>query len=93
MLADRLGVLADVEFVLGVFPRDTRHVLWFPCKNIPILMEEVDELAFLFAVKAGACDNVLAAARVFRVQLYFLGLLGGLEGGLVYRLFARDQCG
>ena len=78
-MTDRLGVLADVEFVLDVLPRDTRHVLWGPCKDIPILTEEVDELAFLFAVEAGAHDNVLAAAGVFRVQLHFLGLLGGLE--------------
>ena len=52
-LTDRLGVLADVVFVLGVLPRDTRHVLGGPCKNISILIEEVVELAFLFAVEAG----------------------------------------
>ena len=92
-MTDRLGVLADVEFVLGVLPRDTRHVLGGPCKNIPILMEEVDELAFLFTVEAGAHDNVLAAAGVFLVQLHFLGLLGGLEGGLVSWLLSRDRRG
>ena len=87
---DRLGVLADVKFVLGVLPRDTRHVFGGPCEDIPILTEEVDELAFLFAVEAGAYDNVLAAAGVFRVELHFLGLLGGLEGGLVGRVRGRD---
>ena len=66
-MADRLGVLAGVEFVLGVLPRNTRHVLWIPCKDIPILTEEVDELALLFAVEAGAHDNILAADGVFRV--------------------------
>ena len=64
-----------------------------PCEDIPILMEEVDELAFLFAVEVGAYDNILAAAEVFRVQLHFLGLLGGLEGGFVSRLLGRDWCG
>ena len=64
---DRLGVLADVDFVFGVLPRDTRHVLGGPCKDILILTEEVDKLAFLFAVEAGAYDDVLAAAGVFRV--------------------------
>ena len=54
-------------------------------------MEEVDELAFLFAVKAGAYDNVLVAAGVFQVQLHFLGLLGGLQGGLISRLLGRDR--
>ena len=79
--------------MLGVLPRDTRHVLWGPCKNIPILTEEVDELAFLFAVEAGAHDDVLATARVFRVQLHLLGLLGGLERGLVGWLLGRDLGG
>ena len=87
---DRLGVLADVKFVLGVLPRDTRHVLGGPCEDIPILMEEVDELAILFAVEAGAYDNVLAAAGVFQVELHFLDLLGGLEGSLVGRVRGRD---
>ena len=64
-----------MKFVLGLLPRDTRHVLGGPCKDIPILTEEVDELAFLFAVEAGAYDNVLAAAGVFWVELHFLGLL------------------
>ena len=89
-LTDRLGVLADVEFVLGVLPRDTRHVFGGPCEDIQILTEEVDELAFLFAVEASAHDNVLAVAGAFRVQLHFLGLLGGLEVGLVGRVLGWD---
>ena len=79
--------------MLGVLPRDPRHVLGGPCEDIPILTEEVDELAFLFAVKAGAYDNILAAAGVFRVELHLLGLLGGLEGGLIGHLLGRDWCG
>ena len=81
-----------MKFVLGVLPRDTRHVFGGPCEDIPILTEEVDELAFLFAVEAGAYDNVLAAAGVFRGELHFLGLLGGLEGSLVGRVQGRDRC-
>ena len=88
-----LWVITDVKFVLGVLPWDTRHVLGGPCEDIPILTEEVDELAFLFAIEAGAYDNVLAAAGVFWVGLHFLGLLGGLEGGLVGRVRARDRRG
>ena len=71
-MTDRLGVLAGVKFVLDVLPRGTRHVLGGPCEDIPILTEEVDELAFLFAVEAGAYVNVLAAAGVFWVELHFL---------------------
>ena len=92
-MTDRLGILADVKFVLGVLPRDTRHVLGGPCEDIPILTEEVDELAFLFAIEAGAYDNVLAAAGVFWVGLHFLGLLGGLEGGLVGWVLGWDRRG
>ena len=79
--------------MLGVLPRDTRHVLGGPCEDIPILTEEVDELAFLFAVEAGAYDDVLAAAGVFRVQLHLLGFLGGPEVGFVGRVLDRDRCG
>ena len=89
-MTDGLGILADVKFVLSVLPRDTRHVLGGPCEDIPILTEEVDELDFLFAVEAGAYDNVLAAVGVFRVELHSLGFLGGLEGGLVGRVHGRD---
>ena len=76
--------------MLGEIRQNTRHVLEGPCKDIPILTEEFDELAFRFAVEAGAYDNVLAAAGVFWVELYFLGLLGGLEGGLVGRVWGQD---
>ena len=47
-LLDRLGAGPDVEMVLDEFPRYTRHVLWRPCKDVPVLTEELDELAFLF---------------------------------------------
>ena len=83
-MTDRLGVLADVKFVLGVLPRDTRHVLVGPCEDIPILTEEVDKLAFLFAVEAGAYDG--KPLRLVGVQGDLLGLLGRLEGALGLRL-------
>ena len=82
----------DVKFVLDVLPRDTRHVLGGPCEDIPILTEEVDELAFLFAAKVGAYDDVFAAAGVFRVLLHLLGFLGGPEGTFVGRVLDRDRC-
>ena len=62
-------------------------------RRYPDSRGEVDELAFLFAIEAGAYDNVLAAAGVFWVELHFLGLLGGLEGGLVGRVRGRDRRG
>jgi hypothetical protein len=39
--------------VLGDFPRYTRHFCWAPCKQVPVALEEVNELAFLFGVQAG----------------------------------------
>ena len=76
-MTDRLGVLADVEFVLGILPRETWHVLGGPCEDIPILTEEIDELAFLFAVEVCAYDSV--PLWVLRVQGYLLRLFGRLE--------------
>ena len=47
-------------------------------------MEEIDELAFLFAVKACAYDSM--PLQVLRVQRYFLCFLGRLERALNLRL-------
>ena len=78
-LTNRLGVLASIEFVLGVLPQNARLSLWRPCRDILILTEEVDELAFLFVAEAGAHNNVLVVARVSRVERDLLGVLGQLE--------------
>ena len=43
--------------MLGEFRRDTRHVLGGPCEDVAILTEEIDELAFLFAVEVCAYDR------------------------------------
>src|ERR1041384_6111414 len=72
-----------MELVLGKFPRYSRHVLRGPCKDIPILTEELDELAFLFAAQSGPDDAELAWLR--GVQDDLLSIFGGLESGLVIR--------
>ena len=69
-----------MQFVLGEILRDTRHVLWGPCKNVSILTEEVDELAFLFTVQVRPNDS--EPVRILQVQRYLLRLLGRLEGAL-----------
>ena len=56
---------------------DAQHVVGRPCKDVPILTEEIDELAFLFAVKACAYDSV--SLWVLWVQGYLLGFFGQLE--------------
>jgi hypothetical protein len=71
-----------MQFVLGEIRRNARHVLWRPCKDVPVLTEEIDELAFLFAVKASSYDS--EPLRVLRVQGYLLGFFGRLERALSF---------
>ena len=70
------------QLVLGEILRNTRHVLWGPCKDVPILTEEIDELAFLFAVEVCAYDSV--PLWVLRIQGYLLCLFGWLERTLSF---------
>ena len=71
--------------MLGEILRNTRHVLWGSCKDVSILTEEVDELAFLFAVEVCTYDGV--PLWVLRVQGYLVCLFGRLERTLSLRLF------
>ena len=78
-----------VKFVLGVLPRNTQHVLGGPCKDVPILTEEVDELAFLFGAEASPDGDALL--RVGRVERDLLGLFSRLERTLAGRLGRRRR--
>jgi hypothetical protein len=49
-LLDRLGAELDVEGVLSDLPRYTRYFYRTPHKYVLIVLEEVDELPFLFRV-------------------------------------------
>src|SRR4051812_35893329 len=92
-MVDRLGSRSVVKLVLGVFPRYTRHVLWGPCKDVPVLMEELDELAFLFADESDPNDATLA--RLGGIQNNPLAVLGCLKCSLIIRslgLHARHGC-
>jgi hypothetical protein len=53
----------NFKFVLGQFSQDSRHVRRLPCEYIPIVLQELNERAFLFVVKAGADDCSLAFIR------------------------------
>ena len=53
-LLHRLGAWADLQGMLSDFPWNARHISGFPCKDVSIGMEEVDERAFLFKGKRGA---------------------------------------
>ena len=76
-LLDGSCVDPDMERVLSQLPRNTRQVLIRPCKDVPILTEEVDELAFLFVLQPGTDNDGVVRERLIDVDL--LGLFGGLE--------------
>lgn len=62
-LLDRLGAWPNVKLVLGEFPRHSRHVLWRPGKDVPVLMEELNKLAFLSAAQFGSDDHELVGVK------------------------------
>ena len=58
-LPDRLKLWINIKSVLSEFSRDTRHVRRFPCKDVPVLTDELDERAFLFWIQIGIDDELL----------------------------------
>ena len=72
-MLNRLGIFVDFEGVLGKFPRETWQVGRRPCEDIPVLMEKLDELTFLFLVEAGTNDGLLF--WVVFCELDFLGVI------------------
>jgi hypothetical protein len=46
--------------VLGQFSRDSQHICRLPCEYVSVILQEPDERAFLFIVKARADDDSLA---------------------------------
>ena len=57
--------------MLYQLPRNSRHVRWLPCKDVPIFLQEFDEREFLFEVQLG--PNVSDLGRVLRVLQDRLG--------------------
>ena len=51
MFLDWFHFRVDSQTVLSQSPGYTRHVRRFPCKDVPVLTEELDERFFLFAVE------------------------------------------
>jgi hypothetical protein len=74
-LLDRLGAWPDLQGMLSDFPRNAWHIQRFPCKDVFVCMEEVDERAFLFGGERGADAHHLSlgATRVYE------DLLGALH--------------
>ena len=66
-LFDRFRSRQDIETMLGDLPWDSWHIRRFPCKDVPILEQEFDELVLLHAKKAVTDPNGFAG--VFWVDL------------------------
>ena len=61
--------------MLGEFRRYTWHVFGGPCEDVPILMEEIDELAFLFAVEVAPTTAYLSGCSGSK-GIFFVSLAG-----------------
>ena len=58
-LLDWLKFWINIKSVLSEFSRYTRHVRRFPCKDVPVLTDELDESAFLFQIQIGTDAELL----------------------------------
>jgi hypothetical protein len=78
MLLYRLGAQLDPQGMLSNFPRNAWHIQGFPCEDVTVRTEEVDENAFLFGGEVGADAQhlVVEAAGVYED---LLGALCGLK--------------
>jgi hypothetical protein len=58
----RIGLAwgVDLQFVLGQFSRDSRHIRRLPCEYVSVILQELDERAFLFVIQARANDGGFA---------------------------------
>jgi hypothetical protein len=88
--------------VLGQLSRDSRHVHRFPCEHVSIVLQELDERAFLFVVEAGTDDCGLAFIRESKIDpfSFFNRTNRGHGRGFIQRDFelffhqlAIDLCG
>ena len=71
-LPDRFKLGINIKGVLSEFPRYTWHVRRLPCKDIPILTDELDERAFLFGIQIGTDSELLG--RIAGHEVNKLGL-------------------
>jgi hypothetical protein len=60
LLLDRPHLGIDLQFVLGQLSRDSRHIHRLPCEYVSVILQKLDERAFLFVIQAGADDGSLA---------------------------------
>jgi hypothetical protein len=87
-LLDRLGTGLDVEGMLRDFLGDTRHFCWAPCKYVSIVLEDVDELTFLFRIQGGL--NLHGFGWVPSIDLHGLGILVNHENARCRGIFGPN---
>jgi hypothetical protein len=64
--------------VLGQFSRNSRHICRLPCEYVLVILQEPDERAFLFIIKAETDDGSLALIKESRLIL-LVPLVGRIE--------------
>ena len=64
--------------MLGDLPKYARHVRRLPCEDVMVVVQEVDEVAFLFGRELGPDPNRLG--WVGGVDSHCLGFLERAEG-------------
>ena len=76
-LLDRFKLGINIKSVLSEFPRYTWHVRRLPCKNVPVLTDELDECAFLFWVQI--CVDAELLGRIARNKVNKFSLISRFE--------------
>ena len=71
-LLDRFKLRINIKSVLSEFPRYTWLVRRLPCKDVPVLTNELDERAFLFQIQVSADAKLLG--RIARHEINKLSL-------------------
>ena len=68
MFFDWFHFWVDSQTVLSQPPGNTRHVRRFPCEDVPVLTEDLDERFFLFRVECRG-DMSRSSTGVGRVNV------------------------
>ena len=58
-LPDQFKLRIYIKSVLSEFPWYTWHVKRFPCKDVPVLTDELDERAYLFWIQVSVDAKLL----------------------------------
>src|SRR3954463_16388684 len=74
-----------IKGVLSESPRYTWHVRGIPCKDVPILTDELDERTFLFRIQIGTDAELLGRITSHKVNKLSLSCRCKLQGRIMLR--------